>query len=78
MMLTEKFYYSMIMDGTLGIGHKTSYISYNFLMYSFHRDQEIFVSSKKIYFVFQGPDWQYRTELPAWAKENWIDPEDYS
>jgi len=28
--------------------------------------------------AYSGPDWQYRTELPAWAKENWIDPEDYS
>ena len=29
------------------------------------------------YFIcfFQGPDWQYRTELPAWAKENWVDPD---
>ena len=24
---------------------------------------------------FQGPDWQYRTELPAWAKDNWVDPD---
>ena len=30
-----------------------------------------------LFFSFQGPDWQYRTELPAWAKEDWIDPEDY-
>ena len=29
------------------------------------------------YFIcfFQGPDWQYRTELPAWAKDNWVDPD---
>ena len=26
-------------------------------------------------FFFQGPDWQYRTELPAWAKDNWVDPD---
>ena len=31
----------------------------------------------KNYFIwfFQGPDWQYRTELPAWAKDNWVDPD---
>ena len=27
--------------------------------------------------LFQGPDWVFETELPEWAKEDWIDPEDY-
>jgi len=25
--------------------------------------------------AYSGPDWQYRTELPAWAKDNWVDPD---
>lgn len=25
------------------------------------------------YVVFQGPGWDYETELPEWAKVDWID-----
>jgi len=28
-------------------------------------------------YTYTGPDWVFKTELPSWAEENWIDPEWY-
>ena len=27
-----------------------------------------------LYYLFQGPDWDFQTKLPDWADENWMPP----
>jgi hypothetical protein len=27
--------------------------------------------------MLQGPEWAFETELPAWAAEDYVDPEEY-
>lgn len=29
----------------------------------------------RIFFCLQGPGWEFETELPEWAKVDWVEPD---
>lgn len=55
-------------------------VLFNFLIYIFFGESQLKknIYPKKcwhIFFYLQGPGWEFETELPEWAKVDWVEPE---